>query len=288
MNAEQIKTTAVEGYARIAKVLTSRPAPNLFACCGGEAADTADAAPATADMIARVSKTVGYTDDDLAAAPDGSNLGVGCGNPLALAGLRAGETVLDLGSGAGFDAFLAAPLVGESGHVIGVDLGDEMVALARKNAEACGIENVTFRKGDIEDLPVESASVDRVISNCVINLAPDKARVFSEAHRVLKPGGAFHISDIVLTRELPDEIKNSEAGLIACVAGATTLDAYLRYADEAGFSDVRVDSEVDVPLELILTDPIAQSVLADLQLDAERVEEIRSSIKSVSLSGTKA
>jgi len=275
MTSDQIKNTVVDGYAQIAKARQSNPFSALFACC------------TPGDTVKQVSRKIGYTEEDLQSAPEESNLGVGCGNPVALASIQEGNTVLDLGSGAGFDVFLAAPLVGERGKVIGVDLGNDMLALARKNAAKCDIENVSFVKGDIEDLPLENESVDRIISNCVINLAPNKARVFSEAHRVLKPGGAFHISDIVLTRDLPDDIKNSEAGLIACVSGAERLDDYLRYADEAGFEDIQIDSQADFPLEVILMDPIAQRVLADLQLDDQRIEEIRSSIKSVALSGTK-
>lgn len=280
MNADHVKSTVVDGYARIARASRSNPSSERSSCCDpGE--------PAPADTARHVSRKVGYTEEELDAAPEGSNLGVGCGNPVALSNIREGDAVLDLGSGAGFDSFLVAPLVGEAGRVIGVDLSDEMLALARENARKCEFENVTFVKGDIEDLPVESGSVDRIVSNCVINLAPNKARVFSEAHRVLKAGGSFHISDIVLTGDLPEEIRNSEAGLIACISGAEHLDDYLRYADTAGFTDVRIDSEIDFPLELIMTDPVAQRVLADLRLDAEQIEEIRSSIKSIAMSGRK-
>lgn len=278
MDADHVKNTVVEGYARIARASKSAPFSELFSCC-----TSGDTTPA--DTVKQVARKVGYTDQELDSAPEGSNLGVGCGNPVALSSIQEGDTVLDLGSGAGFDCFLAAPLVGESGRVIGVDLGDEMLALARENAEKCKFENVSFVKGDIEDLPIESESVDRIISNCVINLAPDKQRVFSEAHRVLRGSGSFHISDIVLTGDIPDEIKNSEAGLIACISGAEHLDNYLQYAIEAGFTDVRVDSEIDFPLELIMTDPVAQRVLSDLQLDARQIEEIRSSVKSIAMSG---
>ncbi|GAB5536366.1 MAG: hypothetical protein Rubg2KO_26150 [Rubricoccaceae bacterium] len=276
MTADHIKTTVANGYARIARARTPNPFAKLFSCC------------APGDTARQVSRAIGYTDEDLDSAPEASNLGVGCGNPIALSSIQEGDTVLDLGSGAGFDSFLAAPLVGESGRVIGVDLVDEMLELARKNADACGFENVSFVKGDIEDLPLESESVDRIVSNCVINLAPDKARVFSEAHRVLRDGGTFHISDIVLTRDLPEAVRASEAGLIACVSGAERLDTYLQYAHDAGFTDVRIDSETDFPLELMLTDPIVQRVVEDLQLDARQIEEIRSSVKSIAMSGRKA
>ena len=279
MNADHVKNTVVDGYARIAEASRAASFSKLFDCCGGQDSD---------DVVRQVGREIGYSDDDLNAVPAGSNLGVGCGNPVALSSIREGDTVLDLGSGAGFDCFLAAPLVGESGAVIGVDLVDEMLALARENAAKCGFENVTFVKGDIEALPIESASVDRVISNCVVNLAPDKPRVFAEAHRVLKDGGAFHISDIVLTGELPEEIKSSAAGLVACISGAAQLDDYVRYAETAGFTDVRIDSETTFPLELVSTDPVVQQVMADLQLDDRQIEEVRSSVKSVAMSGTKS
>jgi SAM-dependent methyltransferase len=186
-----------------------------------------------------VARAIGYTDEDLAIAQQ-ANLGLGCGNPLALAAIQPGMTVLDLGSGAGFDAFLAWRRVGPSGRVIGVDLTDDMLAAARRNAAQLGASNVEFRKGRIEELPVEDASVDLVISNCVINLSTDKPKVFREIFRVLKPGGQFAVSDLVLLRPLPKEIEKDVNAYVGCVAGASLLTDYLRMAFDAGFTDVSV------------------------------------------------
>ena len=184
-------------------------------------------------------QAIGYTADDVAKAGD-ANLGLGCGNPLALASIEPGMTVLDLGSGAGFDAFLARERVGENGHVIGVDMTDDMLELARKNAEARGVKNVEFRKGFIEKLPVGANSVDLVISNCVINLSPDKPAVFGEIARVLKPGGQFWFSDIVLLRPLPKSVEENVAAYVGCVAGASQLSDYVALLADAGLTDISV------------------------------------------------
>lgn len=190
-------------------------------------------------------ETVGYAADDLAAAPEGSNMGLGCGNPLALADLKPGETVLDLGSGGGFDCFLAANAVGPQGHVIGVDMTEDMIALAKRNAEKGGFTNVEFRLGDIEAMPVADATIDVIISNCVINLVPDKQKAFAEAFRVLKPGGRLHVSDIVLTCEqLPEALLDLPA-YVNCIAGAVTRADYLQAMQDAGFVNVTVNSEKD-------------------------------------------
>ena len=190
-------------------------------------------------------ETVGYAAGDLAAAPEGSNMGLGCGNPLALADLKPGETVLDLGSGGGFDCFLAATAVGSAGHVIGVDMTEDMIALAKRNADKGGFGNVEFRLGDIETLPVDDEAVDVILSNCVINLVPDKQKAFAEAFRVLKPGGRLHVSDIVLTcDELPEELLDLQA-YVNCIAGAVSRADYLRAMQEAGFVNVTVHGETD-------------------------------------------
>ena len=193
-------------------------------CCGvGQAHDEA--------------KRIGYSEEELKRAGDG-NLGLGCGNPLALAGIRPGMTVLDLGSGAGLDAFLAAERVGPDGRVIGVDMTPDMLALAKKNAASLGRSNVEFREGRIEALPVADASVDLVISNCVINLSVDKPAVFREIFRVLKPGGALSVSDLVLTAPLPDRVRESVEAYVGCVAGASLIGDYLAQLFQAGFTDV--------------------------------------------------
>jgi len=200
-------------------------------CCGG-GGDVADQA-----------RAIGYGDGEIASAGEG-NLGLGCGNPLALAELRPGMTVLDLGSGAGFDAFLAAERVGPAGRVLGVDMTPEMLALAQKNAAARGATNVEFREGRIEALPVEDASVDLVISNCVINLSVDKRAVFREIFRVLKSGGAVSVSDLVLAQPLPEELKDDVESYVGCVAGASPIGDYLALLFEAGFAEVALPKVV--------------------------------------------
>jgi arsenite methyltransferase len=186
---------------------------------------------------------VGYSMEELQAIPEEARMGLGCGNPTALASLKEGEVVLDLGAGGGIDCFLAAVAVGKTGKAIGVDMTPEMLHRARDNARNGGYDNVEFRLGEIENLPVADGTVDAVISNCVVNLSPDKARVFKEAYRVLKPGGRVMVSDIVLTRELPEDIRNSLAAYAGCVAGASRKEDYLATIVGAGFENVEVVSE---------------------------------------------
>ncbi len=188
----------------------------------------------TTDSAEKIGRMLGYSDEELANVPE-ANLGLGCGNPLALGSMREGETVLDLGSGAGFDCFLAARKVGPTGCVIGVDMTDEMLAKARANAEKHGFKNVEFRKGYIHRLPVEDSSVDVIISNCVINLAPDKLAVYRDAFRVLKKGGRMYVSDIVLLAELTKEQRNDPELVASCVGGALLRDNYLAIVKKAGF-----------------------------------------------------
>jgi SAM-dependent methyltransferase len=190
------------------------------------------------------SKQLGYTDADLAAVPEGADLGLGCGNPQLIAGLRPGERVLDLGSGAGFDAFLAAHQVGPTGYVIGVDMTPEMIDRAKANAEKTGLVHVDFRLGEIEHLPVDDASVDVIMSNCVINLAPDKPTVYREAFRVLKPGGRLAISDVVAIDVLPAEIATDPSAYTGCVAGAASVEALEGMIAAAGFAEVRIAVQV--------------------------------------------
>jgi SAM-dependent methyltransferase len=206
------------------------------------------------------SQAVGYSPAELAAVPEGADLGLGCGNPTAFAQLKPGETVLDLGSGAGLDCFLAAQQVGPTGRVIGVDMTPEMLARARDNAEKVGAANVEFRQGEIESLPVEDASVDVVISNCVINLSPDKPRVFREIARALKPGGRMHVSDIVLNGELPEELKQLARAYTACIAGAWQKADYLKAIADAGLAEVTVERENFTAIEAHETDPIMRAV----------------------------
>jgi len=186
---------------------------------------------------------IGYSAEELQSIPEEARMGLGCGNPTALASLKEGEVVLDLGAGGGIDCFLASVAVGKTGRVIGVDMTPEMLHRARDNARNGGYDNVEFRLGEIENLPVADGTVDVVISNCVINLSPDKARVFNEAYRVLKPGGRVMVSDMVLTRELPENVRNSLAAYAGCVAGASLKEDYLATITKAGFEDVEVVSE---------------------------------------------
>lgn len=204
-------------------------------CCGGSCGCSQDTEEHT--------RKLGYEADDVIVATNAAASSLGCGNPQVIASLKAGETVLDLGSGAGFDCLLAARQVGPSGKVIGVDMTPEMLHRARDNARNGGYDNVEFRLGEIENLPVADGTVDVVISNCVINLSPDKARVFNEAYRVLKPGGRVMVSDMVLTRELPENVRNSLAAYAGCVAGASLKEDYLATITKAGFEDVEVVSE---------------------------------------------
>jgi len=210
-----LRDTVREEYGKIAKQGSSCCGPSSSSCCGGPSADA-------------VAATVGYTGEELAGLPDGANMGLSCGNPTAIASLRPGEVVLDLGAGGGFDVFIAARKVGPSGRVIGVDITPDMVDKARRNAESfrksSGLDNVEFRLGEIEHLPVADASVDAVISNCVINLSPDKPQVWREIARVLKPGGRVSVSDLALLRPLPEAIRQSVSALVGCIAGAVLVD----------------------------------------------------------------
>jgi SAM-dependent methyltransferase len=189
---------------------------------------------------------LGYSEKELASIPNGANLGLGCGNPTALASIREGDVVLDLGAGAGIDCFLAAEKVGASGRVIGVDMTPEMIDQARKTARECGYDHVEFRLGEIEHLPVADASVDWVISNCVVNLSPDKAQVFREAYRSLRPGGGLLVSDIVLVADLPEGIRRDPEAVAGCIAGAMPREDYLKAIEAAGFGEVEVLGESPV------------------------------------------
>lgn len=194
--------------------------------------------------VQKQSGEFGYSEGEMNSVPDDSNLGLGCGNPTAIASLKEGDIVLDLGSGAGFDVFLAAKKIGNTGKAIGVDMTDEMLDKANLNAQKGGYTNVEFRKGDIENLPVDSNSIDVVISNCVINLAPDKGKVFNETYRVLKNGGRLMVSDVVLVKPLPEDLKNDKDLLIGCVSGAILKDEYLNLLKQVGFSNINIHKEI--------------------------------------------
>ena len=234
MDKTEIKEMVRARYAGIAAASETAGCcePATPSCCGPAAADTA--------QIGQKALRMGYSAADLAAVPEGANLGLGCGNPQAIAAMRPGETIVDLGSGAGFDCFLAAQQVGLQGHVIGVDMTHEMLKKARENAVRTGAANVEFRLGELEHLPVADNIADAVISNCVINLVPDKAQVFREAFRILKPGGRLAVSDIVSTAPLPAELQADPALLCGCVAGAAAAASVEGWLRAAGFVDIGI------------------------------------------------
>lgn len=226
--ADGVREAVREAYGRIADGETAGCGCSAGSCCGEDATGLAD------------SRALGYSAAELASVPEGADLGLGCGNPQAIAGLAAGETVVDLGSGAGFDCLLAARAVGPGGRVIGVDMTPEMLRRARTNAERTQLDNVSFRLGEIEHLPVADGEADVVISNCVVNLSPDKARVFAEAFRVLRPGGRVAIADVVATATLPAELREDLALYTGCVAGAADIGELERLLRDAGFEGVAI------------------------------------------------
>jgi SAM-dependent methyltransferase len=248
-------------------------------CCGGQASSPSAVPGATA--VAPGS----YDANDLAALPGDADLGLGCGNPLALESLAEGETVVDLGSGGGIDCFLAARIVGPTGRVIGVDMTPEMIALARRNAESGGYANVEFRLGEIEALPLADDTADIVISNCVINLVPDKSRAFAETYRVTKRGGRISVSDIVTSEPLPALARESVAAYVACLGGASTLDDYLGAMADAGFTDIRVVSDVAYAMDDDEADALAASFGADPAgtLDAAEARRVAKLFHSVTV-----
>jgi len=273
MKEEKIKKIVRNRYAKAAKTKGGCCSSNT-SCCSTPTDE-------------QVSKMIGYSEDEMTSVPEGANLGLGCGNPTALASLEEGERVLDLGSGGGFDCFLAAKKVGKNGKVIGVDMTPEMLDKARANAKKGKYTNVEFRLGEIENLPAADNSVDVIISNCVINLALNKKRVFEEAFRVLAPNGRLMVSDIVLLKALPEEIQKSAEAYTSCIAGAEIKDKYLDLIRNVGFKDVKVLSEKNYPLEYVISEPEAKEVVDRLALTEEQMKETANSIVSISVSALK-
>ncbi|HDQ07991.1 MAG TPA: arsenite methyltransferase [Methanoculleus sp.] len=243
-------------------------------CCGGPDLDA-------------IAEAHGYSEEDLEKVPEGAHLGLGCGNPLALASLKGGETVLDLGSGAGFDCFLAAYRVGPKGHVIGVDMTYEMVRRAREHAETAALSQVEFRLGEIEHLPVEDESIDLVISNCVINLSPDKEQVFREAYRVLRQGGTLMISDIVITGILPEKVSQSAVMYAGCIAGAVSQEEYVRLLEKAGFMAIEMLESRPYPLEEAACCVPDEKLAEGPAFTAEEVAAVAGAVASVKIQAKK-
>ena len=240
LKKDEIRKAVQKTYGDIAKSNTAGCGCSASSCCD----------PANNNTVEDISIGIGYSKEDVSTVPPSANMGLGCGNPHAIASLQLGETVLDLGSGGGFDCFLAAKAVGENGSVIGVDMTPEMVHKARENAVKAGLNNVEFRLGEIENLPIAENSVDVIISNCVINLSPEKSNVIKEAFRVLKKGGRLAVSDIVTSAQLPDDIKNSLDLHTGCVSGASNINDLKAKLKEVGFSDIRI-TPLDKSKEII-------------------------------------
>jgi arsenite methyltransferase len=275
MKEEKIRRMVRKRYAKIATKAES--------CCTAPTS----CQPVAPNMSEEISRRIGYSEEEISSVPDGANLGLGCGNPVALASLEKGQAVLDLGSGGGFDCFLAARKVGKSGKVIGVDMTPEMIDKARENARKAQYGNVEFRLGEIENLPVADGTVDVVISNCVINLSPNKKRVFEEAFRVLKPNGRLMVSDIVLLKKLPEVIRKNVQAYVGCISGAEMKDRYLQMIKDAGFHKVKIVQENHFPIENIISDPTAQAIAKTSKIAAEEVKKIAGTVASVKIRAVK-
>jgi len=270
---EKVKKIVRKRYAKVAKSNGSCCASKV-SCC-------------SAPTDEQISKIVGYSQEELNAVPEGANLGLGCGNPTALVSLKEGERVLDLGSGAGFDCFLASKRVGKSGKVIGIDMTPEMLDKARSNTKKGKYTNVEFRLGEIENLPVADNSVDVIISNCVINLAPNKKRVFEEAFRVLAPKGRLMVSDIVLLKELPKAIQENVDAYAGCISVAEVKEKYVELMRKSGFKEVKILQEKVYPLDYIISEPNTKETVDKLGLTLDQVKEAANSIVSISVSALK-
>ncbi len=271
MKGDSVRKAVRKRYGSIAKGKQS-------GCCSSSCCSTI--------TPEEISKKIGYSDEDVNSIPEGANLGLGCGNPVALASLKEGEVVLDLGSGAGFDSFLAARRVGPKGRAIGVDMTPEMLERARKNARKGGFENVEFRLGEIENLPVADNSIDVVISNCVINLSPEKGRVFREAYRVLRPGGRIMVSDIVLLAPLPAFLK-STASLVACVGGAALKKEYLKAMEEAGFAGIRELEESVYPIDSLIDLPEVKEAIGAGNISIDQAKGYAKNVVSMKVMAVK-
>ncbi len=274
MKEEDVKKNVRQSYGQIAKTGGSCCGPSASCCGGAASAET-------------ISIGLGYSPDDVQSVPEGANLGLGCGNPVALASLKEGETVIDLGSGAGFDCFLAARAVGKSGRVIGVDMTPEMLDKARSNARKGGYGNVDFRLGEIENLPVADNTADIIISNCVINLAPDKGRVFQEAFRVLKPGGRLMVSDLVLLRDLPADLKESIEAYVGCIAGASLKEDYLDAVKSAGFAGIRIIDETIFPVQDMIDHPSVKELGLERGNLQDAVRKLENTVASLKIAAFK-
>jgi arsenite methyltransferase len=257
MQKNKIKKLVRERYGKIAQ--------QSPLCCSTE---TIQSSCGCSDSNISPSMLNGYTIEELKQVPEGSNLGLGCGNPTASANLKQGESVLDLGSGAGFDCFLAANKVGENGRVIGVDMTPSMIDKARENALKGKYENVEFRLGEIENMPVADNSIDVIISNCVINLSPEKDRVYQEAFRVLKPGGRIIVSDIVLPEKLPDIIKENSEAYAGCIAGAMLKEEYLKIIEDAGFKSKEILEEKPFEITVIHDEKSSNHYVTSMKIQA--------------------
>jgi arsenite methyltransferase len=266
MKEEKVHKAVRERYGKIAKTKQTESC----GCCGGPSS----------------SEEIGYSKSELASVPAGADLNLGCGNPVALASLKEGETVVDLGSGGGLDCFLASKKVGAKGKVIGIDMTAEMLERARANCKKGGYENVEFRLGEIENMPVADNTANVIISNCVVNLSPDKERVFKEAYRVLKPKGRLMISDMVLLRDLPEKVKSSVLAYVGCVAGADSKDEYLRKIKAAGFGQVEIVSENHLP-EMFQDEPDIKAFVEEQKLTQKEVASISDAVVSIKVSAMK-
>ncbi len=235
LSVDEVRNAVRETYAQVARQ-NEHTATTEAGCCSGSSCCAPEVASLQSAEV--ISVGLGYSDEDVAVIPEGANMGLGCGNPQAIAALKPGEVVVDLGCGGGFDAFLAARQVGPDGRVIGVDMTPDMISKARKNVEKSDFKNVDIRLGEIEHLPIADSSVDVIISNCVINLSPEKRQVFADAFRVLKSGGRLAISDIVATAPLPESALNDPALISGCLSGASTIDDHLAMLEAAGFVDI--------------------------------------------------